>query len=196
MPHEVFEAHAGRYDRWFDEHRATYLRELKILRGYSGAAGWDLEIGVGTGRFAEPLGIRLGIDPSLPMLRIARARGVEVVRGVAEALPFRDASMRSILIMTSLCYFDDPDAAFREIFRILARGGTVIIGFLGRGGAIAGHYLETEEKGTFLAHATFYTPAEVMSMLAGAGFTGIVEHHTGNTSPKGFHVMSASRSER
>jgi len=95
MPHDVFDTHAEKYDRWYDDHPDTYGDELKIIGSIPGARKADLEIGVGTGRFAAPLGIGLGLDPSLPMLRTARARGIEVVRGLAEALPFRDASVRS-----------------------------------------------------------------------------------------------------
>jgi SAM-dependent methyltransferase len=212
MPHEIFDAHAERYDYWFEEHRLTYLEELKIIGsivGVKGAdgegssepdpgatrlqAGCDLEIGVGTGRFAAPLRIRLGIDPSLPMLRKARARGIEAVRGVAEELPFRDASLGSVLVMTSLCYFDDPWKASREIHRVLSPGGKVIIGFLGKGGEIAERYGRTKEKGTFLSHATFYTPDEVRHMVEEAGFSGAVVDTRGRAYPKGFHVMTAIR---
>jgi SAM-dependent methyltransferase len=191
MPHQVFDAHPGEYDRWYEDHPATYMEELRLIGRIAGVRGADLEIGVGTGRFAVPLGIRLGIDPSLPMLRMARARGVEAVRGVAEALPFKDASMGSVLVMTSLCYFDDPRLAFREISRILAPGGRIVIGFLGRGGEIAERYRNTSEKGIFLAHATFYTPREVTSMLGKSGFSDIEEDTTGQVFKQGFHVMIA-----
>jgi SAM-dependent methyltransferase len=195
MPFDVFDLHAERYDRWYDDHREIYRQELQLLRHSSGARGWDLEVGVGTGRFAAPLGIRLGIDPSLPMLRMARARGVEAVRGVAEVLPFRDASMGSVLVMTSLCYFDDPSPAFREILRVLAPGGRVVIGFLGRGGEIAERYRNTREKGLFLARATFYTPIEVIRLLGEAGFANIMMDTTGHAFMKGFHVVTAVRAK-
>jgi SAM-dependent methyltransferase len=191
LTHDVFDTHAREYDRWYDDQRAIYRQELQLIRKYGRAAGADLELGVGTGRFAAPLGIRLGLDPSLPMLRMARARGVEAIRGIAETLPFRNQSMGSVLIMTSLCYFDDPLQALREVSRVLAPGGRVIIGFLGRGGKIAERYRNTREKGTFLAHATFYTPGEVISMLARAGFSDIVEERTGQASVMGFHVITA-----
>jgi SAM-dependent methyltransferase len=193
MPHDVFDTHAERYDRWYDNHGRVYRQELRLLRQYPGAVGCELEIGVGTGRFAGPLGIRLGIDPSLPMLRIARTRGVEAVRALAEALPFRDSSMGSILVMTALCYFDDPGLALGEISRVLEPGGRLVIGFLGRGGQIAEKYTDTTEKGTYLAHATFYSPEEVASMLREAGLTGISMDAHGNAFMKGFHVVTATR---
>ena len=193
MPHGIFNAFPEKYDRWYDDHRETYLQELGILERYSRGEGWDLEIGVGTGRFAAPLGIRLGLDPSLPMLRMARARGVEVIRGIAEALPLSDASLQSVLVMTSLCYFDDPWRAFGEIYRVLAPGGRLTIGFLGRGEEIAVKYRENGEKGTFLAHARFSTPEEVTSLLARAGFTMPGEVDTGGAGLRGFHVVTATR---
>jgi ubiquinone/menaquinone biosynthesis C-methylase UbiE len=47
---------------------------------------------VGTGRFAGPSGIAVGLDPSDAMLVRAAARGIETTKGIAEALPFPDSS--------------------------------------------------------------------------------------------------------
>ena len=43
--------------------------------------GLGLEIGVGTGRFAGPLGIEIGIDPSMTMLTYSIKRNVVGIRG-------------------------------------------------------------------------------------------------------------------
>jgi SAM-dependent methyltransferase len=99
--------------------------------------------------------------------------------------------MGSVLVMTALCYFDDLRQAFREILRVLRPGGRLTIGFLGRGGEIAEQYRYTRDKGTFLAHATFYTPGEVTRMLGEAGFSDIHVDAAGQASRKGFHVMTA-----
>lgn len=61
-----------------------------------------VEIGVGSGRFAVPLDIRVGIDPSPRMLAIAAARGIEVVEGVAEDLPFSRASFDYALVVVPM----------------------------------------------------------------------------------------------
>jgi hypothetical protein len=53
----VFEDHAGDYDRWFDEHNDTYQAQLRMLRKALPDDGRGLEVGVGSGRFAVPLGI-------------------------------------------------------------------------------------------------------------------------------------------
>jgi len=84
-----FDVHHERYDRWFEEHKAAYVSELLALRPYVPWEGRGLEIGVGTARFAGPLGVRVGVDPAVRMLARAACRGIEPVAGTAEALPLR-----------------------------------------------------------------------------------------------------------
>jgi SAM-dependent methyltransferase len=87
-----FEAHHRRYEAWFGEHEAAYISELLALRPFVPWEGRGLEIGAGSGRFAARLGMQLGLDPSRAMLAYAAARGIEVVEGTAEDLPFADGS--------------------------------------------------------------------------------------------------------
>jgi 7,8-dihydropterin-6-yl-methyl-4-(beta-D-ribofuranosyl)aminobenzene 5'-phosphate synthase len=87
-----FDEHHNRYESWFATHNAAYCSELLAVRSLLPRDGFGLEIGVGTGRFAAPLGISVGLDPSAAMLEHASARGIRVVRGVAEQLPFATGS--------------------------------------------------------------------------------------------------------
>lgn len=66
--------------------RAPYQSELLTIRALLPWDGLGLEIGVGTARFAAPLGVQVGIDPSSAMLRYAAGRGITVVRATAERL--------------------------------------------------------------------------------------------------------------
>ena len=91
MLKDVFEEYAEDYDRWFDEHRDEYLGELaRIHKVFPPPDTRSIEVGVGSGRFAAPLGITLGIEPSRALCRMARQRGIEVIRGNAETLPIRN----------------------------------------------------------------------------------------------------------
>ena len=63
---EVFEKFAERYDSWFDRNPYAYKSELKAISALI-PKGKGIEIGVGTGRFAKPLGIKFGIEPSRKM---------------------------------------------------------------------------------------------------------------------------------
>jgi SAM-dependent methyltransferase len=171
MPQDIFEAYAEEYDRWFDEHPDEYLAELSRLRQVLPAPdSRSIEVGVGSGRFAAPLGVTLGLEPSQALCRMARSRGVETIRGIVGALPIRDESCSSVLLVTVICFLGDPFPAFREIHRVLFPRGTLAIAFIERGGQIHRKYLKEEGKGRFLSHATFYSSDEVQTLLKDAGF--------------------------
>jgi len=77
-----------------------------------------------------PLGIKLGIEASSQMRKIANKRGVEVIDGVAEELPFIDEQFDFALMVTTICFLDDIETAFKEAYRILKPDGKFIIGFI------------------------------------------------------------------
>jgi hypothetical protein len=79
-----FEAHAQRYEAWFDQHEAAHLSGLLTVRPFLTWSGCGIEIGVGTGRFAAPLGIQVGLDPSPTIPARAAERGIDVVEGTAD----------------------------------------------------------------------------------------------------------------
>ena len=171
MPADVFEQYAGDYDRWFEEHPAEYRSELARVRVlFPPAAPFSLDVGAGSGRFAAPLGIELGVEPSVALCRMARRRGIEVVRAIGEAIPFRDASIPSVLMVTVICFFEDPSRVLAELRRILVPGGAVVIAFIERGGPIHQKYLYEGGKGRFLSCARFYSKEEVLVLLEIAGF--------------------------
>ncbi|MFO7650004.1 MAG: hypothetical protein R6X13_01500, partial [bacterium] len=65
MSSSPFDAIAAQYDAWYDgKGKAAFATELAALRPLLARLPrpW-LEVGVGTGRFAQALGIPLGIDP-------------------------------------------------------------------------------------------------------------------------------------
>jgi len=127
---EPFERYAEKYDEWFDKNKFTYESELQAIKELLPRNQNGIEIGVGSGRFAAPLGIKLGLDPSVKMGEIAQKRGVEVVEGVAESLPFDDLQFDFVLMVTTVCFLDDIETAFKEASRVLKSGGYLIIGFI------------------------------------------------------------------
>ena len=56
-----FEKYAEKYDTWFENNRWVYKAELRAVKAMIPTIGRGLEIGVGTGRFAESLGIKTGV---------------------------------------------------------------------------------------------------------------------------------------
>jgi len=168
---QVFEHNAQEYDRWFDEHRFAYESEVIALKKLVPGEGMGLDVGAGTGRFAVPLGIRIGVEPARAMAEIAWARGIEVVEARAEELPFGDSSFDFVLMVVTICFVADPLKALMESKRVLRPGGRLIIGmidgesFLGR--------LYRAKKSKFYMHAKFYSAKEVLRWLETLGFGDI-----------------------
>jgi SAM-dependent methyltransferase len=168
-----FNENVERYEAWFVDNPFAYVSELHAIRELL-PKGIGIEIGVGTGRFAAPLGIKKGIEPSRPMADHARKKGIEVVAGVAEQLPFGDSSFDFCLMVTTVCFLDDMKQAFREAWRVTKSGGHFLIGFVDSNSPLGVQYLERKDKSEFYKEATFYSVQEITDELARAGF-GVVE---------------------
>ena len=103
---EPFEKYSKEYDEWFIKNQNIYLAELNAIKRFVPFDKFGVEIGVGTGRFALPLGIKVGVDPSRKMAEISRKRGIQVYEGVAEQLPFKDKIFDYILMVTTICFLE------------------------------------------------------------------------------------------
>ncbi|MFQ3596298.1 MAG: class I SAM-dependent methyltransferase, partial [Sphingomonadaceae bacterium] len=100
------------------------------------AEGDVLEYGVGGGAnlaLYDPARVTsiTGIDPSDPLLARARAAPhaavpLRIVSGVAEHLPFPDASFDTVVTTFTLCSVTDPAQALYEARRVLKPGGTLL----------------------------------------------------------------------
>lgn len=168
---EPFDLHHERYEAWFSKHREAYCSELLALRLFVPLRGEGVEIGIGSGRFAAPLGIKVGVDPSWPMLNYARARGMTVIRGVAENLPFADACFDYALVVTTLCFVQSVSTMLTEAHRVLRPGGRLIVGFVDRNSLLGQHYLAHQAESVFYRPAIFFSATEVESLLQDAGFS-------------------------
>lgn len=165
-----FEVHTDRYEGWFEAHEAAYRSELAAIRRVLPAAEPGLEIGVGSGRFAGPLGLDVGIDPAISMLDLARERGVEVVRGVAERLPFADGVFDAALIVTAICFVDDITRTLQEAHRVLSPSGALVVGYIDRDSPVGEVYQEKKDENPFYREAEFVSTEEMVDDLRLAGF--------------------------
>ena len=166
-----FEKHTRRYEQWFEEHADAYQSELGALRRLLDTTGYGIEIGVGSARFADHLGMQVGVDPSGKMLGYARDRGIEVVKGVAEFLPFRDATFDTALIVTTICFVDDVPRTLAEANRILTAEGSLVIGYIDKNSPVGAVYQEKKEENPFYRDAVFVSTDELVEALEAAGFT-------------------------
>jgi SAM-dependent methyltransferase len=166
-----FEKYADQYEEWFDKNRWVYEAELRAVKDMIPTGGQGVEVGVGTGRFAEPLGIKVGVEPSKRMREIAQKRGIQVLDGVAEEVPFDDSQFDFVLMVTTVCFVDDIRKALLEAHRILSHDGFLIIGFVDRNSMVGQAYLNRKEENVFYKDATFFSVAELVEIMGQAGFT-------------------------
>lgn len=92
-----------------------------------------LDIGVGDGywtaRFGKFVGTAVGIEPDERLLRLCEMlhpRGnVRYDKGVAEKLPYDDESFDRVASVSAVEHFQSPEAAIREMARVVRPSGVV-----------------------------------------------------------------------
>ena len=165
-----FEHHPNRYENWFHKNKFAYGSELAALKRIIPLNGKGIEIGVGSGQFAGPLEIRIGIDPSQKMIELAVLKNIRVMKGIAEALPVQDEMFDFALVVTTICFLDNIEKAFREIYRILKPSGGIIVGFVDKDSPVGKAYQAHQNESVFYKEARFFSVDEVVMYLRQAGF--------------------------
>jgi len=154
-------AHHGdveRFDRWASTYdrtpgqsffRRIHRRVVEAVVAGDRLPRRVLDLGCGTGRLLEDLRRRLpeaelvGVDPSEAMLTVARGRlgrdpRVRLEVATAARLPLPDASLDVVTTTMSFHHWEEQGASLREVGRVLAPGGRLLIadvlgiGFIGR----------------------------------------------------------------
>jgi len=169
----VFEKYAEEYDKWFDVHPWVYQSEVQAVKMLLPQSGKGVEIGTGTGRFSIPFGITIGVEPSGAMAEIAKNKGMTIYNAKAENLPFGDNAFDFVLMVTTICFLEDPLQALKEIGRILRPAGKIIIGMLDKDSHLGKLYEMKKNDSKFFRYADFYTVKQVFEWPKIAGYNDI-----------------------
>jgi len=168
-----FDDLAGEYDAWFDKDGSLiFFIEVQAFKGLlpTMPRPW-LEIGVGSGRFAQALGIETGIDPSIKLIEMARRRGINAFLGRGEEKLFDEGSLGIVFLIVTLCFLDSPLEVLKEANRILMPGGKIVLGLVLKESPWGQFYQQKKAAGhRFYKYATFYRCNEVVRLLTRAGF--------------------------
>jgi len=176
---DLYAENVDAYETWFVENNLTFTSEvnaIQLLLPDETTNG--IELGVGTGLFADRLGIKFGLEPSLSMAEKAKERGVQVILGFIEKMPFEDRSFSFALMITVDCYLHNLVVAFDEVYRILESDGFLVIAFIDRETPLGGIYQENKSKSIFYRDANFNSRDEIRSALKHVGFSIIDEKQT------------------
>lgn len=172
MKIDVFEKYFDQYDKWFVKHFKAYQSELKALQ-QAKVPGMSIEIGVGTGKFAQPLGIVYGVEPSGNMYKIAQKLNIKIVKGQAECLLIKSDIFNWAIMVTTICFVEAPFKSIKEMYRILKFGGKSSIGIIDKDSYLGRKYQLNKDKSVFYRDATFFSSKEIISLLKMAKFKNI-----------------------
>lgn len=121
----------------------------------------------------EVVAYDLSPDMLAVVARAAQERGLTNVttrQGVAEALPFADASFDIVLTRYSAHHWRDLDAGLREAARVLVPGGTFAVAdSVSTGVPLLDTFFQSIELLRDPSHVRSYSPAEWEAALARAG---------------------------
>ena len=170
--------------------RAFNARAIEALDVQPGTRVLDLGFGGGLtfGPLLECGATVVGVDRAEDMVAAAASRHradveagrVAVHTGDVLALPLEDAAVDRILTVNTVYFWPDLAPAVRELHRVLAPGGRVVIGI--RDGSV----MEGVDPAVF----TLRPPTEIATALEAAGFTAAKV----DTAPDGTsHLIAGSR---
>jgi len=166
----TFDQNTLEYDQWFEKHSAVYQSEILAIQQAIPQNKKGIEIGVGTGRFAEPLNIKFGVEPSENMAKLAKQRGIKVYKAHAENLPIDNATFDFVLMVTTVCFLSDISKAFSEVHRILKPNGEVILATIDKNSELGRIYEKEKFSNKFYSDAHFHSTEELTAILQQSRF--------------------------
>jgi SAM-dependent methyltransferase len=125
---------------WAEVQEPTFIPiiEAVLQKIYIGVSTSVLDIGCGSGVFCE-MAMRLGaqvsgLDASEPLLDIARQRvpNGDFRAGEMEELPYADETFDIVTGFNAFPFAASPVNALREARRVTRKGGSLVIGLLGK----------------------------------------------------------------
>lgn len=136
----AFEARAPSYESgWMGRlHHEIGDRAGDLAAIFAPASRRVLDVGCGTGYLLRRLAGQLpaaealhGIDPAPTMVQVARSATTDprlrFTVGMAERLPYRDATFDLLISTTSFDHWGDQQAGLAECARVLREGGQLVL---------------------------------------------------------------------
>jgi SAM-dependent methyltransferase len=174
---KVFDRAASVYEDWYRERIGAQVltAELRGLEALLPERGLGVEVGAGTGVFAERLstGWRdvICVDPSPGMLSKAAQRNLVSIIAVAEAIPFRSEVLDFAYFVTVIEFLADPLEALMSVKGALKTGASLVTLTINRSSSWGKLYEEKAEEGDLIfQRSRLYEMNEVRALHVRAGY--------------------------
>jgi ubiquinone/menaquinone biosynthesis C-methylase UbiE len=171
-----FDGVASGYDDWYlgSKGRQVFEAERRAIDAMLPSVGVGLEIGAGTGVFAESLTDAgrsvICLDLSRGMLVHAKRRNLPSILASASALPLRGGVFAFAYLVTVIEFLSEPVDVFREAGGVLREGAPLVTLFINPNSPWGELYTRMREDGDpVFSYAKFYRLDQVEKMLLEAG---------------------------
>ena len=157
---EIFADSAQSYDRWYESKMGAFADQAQTelaLRLFKPQKRMHvLDVGCGTGNFSlklARLGLKVtGIDVSSDMLHAAERKAEEEELAIdfllmdAHDIKFKDNYFDGVFSMAALEFMDKPERALDEMFRVVKKGGRILVGTINKESRWGELYLERKHR--------------------------------------------------
>ena len=112
------------------------------------------------------MGVRFGLDPAIKMLQVAKKRGISVVQGLGERLPFKELSFDFIQIVFVIEFVEHLTPFLKEAASTLKKNGALILGFIDKDSRWGWYYAR------YPSHRKYFhppSPKEVLDIFCKIG---------------------------
>lgn len=137
-----------------------YRRAFLYPRISRSLEGRILDVGCGIGDFLAFRRDAIGVDVNPRLVDYCRARGLPAYLMPSGELPFECGEFDSVILDNVLEHVSDPTQLLSEIHRVLAIGGTLVVGVPG----VVGYRSDPD-------HKVYYDEQLLVSTLSVAGFS-------------------------
>ena len=190
---DIFDIVSSNYDDWYLHPRGKQVfdAECKLLNLLIPSEGIGLEIGSGTGIFAEKFTNSLRqiicLDISKGMLAESIKRGLYIIRGSANNIPIKNNLIDFSYMVTVIEFLNNPLKMFREVKTVIKHDASLTILFINRESPWGELYLKLgKENNPVYSKAHIYDYQEILVKIIEGGFKPINAIGTLTTKPEEF----------
>jgi dolichol-phosphate mannosyltransferase len=173
------------FDSWIPLQRYWQRARFRVIRGMVDGRTRVLDIGCGSSRIVQSLPQSVGLDMQIRKLRWLRAPGRQLVQASLMKLPFADSGFDAVICSEVIEHIDRDAIDLSDMVRVLAPGGTLVLGTPDYGRwiwrALEGLYKKIFPQGYATEHINPYTRRELRREIERLGLTVLDVQYVGGS---------------